>query len=637
MKAEERQFIETLEGLDRSELVKITISEHKARIELETREASNERINTEVHIQYMELKEKYDTLLEEHHQLKEAYYKEIDKNALKNRSIFGRSTEKLLSLISEAVDKPEGYEDESEIEDSSDNSETRGRVVAFPGSTDPEDAGKKGGKTPGKRSGKKNSLKDSLKNLPQDIVYQINFALLNSLIGDDVWRIVSWREHWTVERLPVTYYVKRILTPVITIGAKHYIHTMPYVNLFVAHGYASASIIADILYRKFLLGLPFYRQAMDYAASGIALSRQTIIHWINAIVPEYLVRVRDYMLLCLIRYGYIQIDETKLQVNKGGQGVHNGFMWVQSSSELQDCPPIIVFTYEATRGTDHLRRLFSEFLGYIVCDAYISYDVFAKEHSGITIAGCLMHCRRYFAEAFFVNDIEALSDDELAAMHETEVLLLIRDIYIEENKLKDLSAAERHAKRQETVRPKVDALFEYIHTLAESGELFSDRMTKAINYAINQEEKLREFLNDGNIPCDNGNSERKIRAYSVGRANWLFADTVVGADVNAVMYSLVETARANHADVRIYIQYLLERIFARVEARMSLDDPEFLASLMAWSSEYKQYEADTKSQSVSHFKSLFREFVSPPRSGIGRIEVQDRTPPDKDPPTINAA
>ena len=109
MKAEERQFIESLERMDRSELVKVAITEHKARMELETREASNERINTEVHIQYMELKEKYDTLFEEHHQLKEAYYKELDKNALKNRSIFGRSTEKLLSLISAADDKPEDF------------------------------------------------------------------------------------------------------------------------------------------------------------------------------------------------------------------------------------------------------------------------------------------------------------------------------------------------------------------------------------------------------------------------------------------------------------------------------------------------------------------------------------------------
>ena len=103
------------------------------------------------------------------------------------------------------------------------------------------------------------------------------------------------------------------------------------------------------------------------------------------------------------------------------------------------------------------------------------------------------------------------------------------------------------------------------------------------------------------------------------------------------MYSLVETARANHADVRIYIQYLLERIFARVEAGMSLDDQEFLASLMAWSSEYRQYEVDTKSHAVSYFKTLFREPTSPPRSGKGRMDVQDLLPQDKDPPTINAA
>ena len=190
----------------------------------------------------------------------------------------------------------------------------------------------------------------------------------------------------------------------------------------------------------------------------------------------------------------MQSDESPLQVNKSEHGpAHKGFMWVHSSSELMDCNPIIVFSYEETRGTDHLRNLFDEFLGYIVCDAYVSYKVFAKEHPGVAIAGCLMHCRRYFAEAFFVNEVGAMSEEELSLLPETKALLLIRDIYIEENDLRDLSADERREKRQELVKPKVDEFFDYIHGLADSGEQFSDRMKKAINYALNQEDQLREF------------------------------------------------------------------------------------------------------------------------------------------------
>jgi len=87
-------------------------------------------------------------------------------------------------------------------------------------------------------------------------------------------------------------------------------------------------------------------------------------------------------------------------------------MWVHCSSELMDCHPIIVFWYEATRGTDHLRKLFGEFLGYIICDAYISYQVIESECGGITVAGCLMHCRRYFAEALFIMNVADMSEEE---------------------------------------------------------------------------------------------------------------------------------------------------------------------------------------------------------------------------------
>ncbi len=73
-----------------------------------------------------------------------------------------------------------------------------------------------------------------------------------------------------------------------------------------------------------------------------------------------------------------------------------------------------------------------------------------------------------------------------------------------------------------------------IHSLEASDEFFSDRMNKAITYAVNQEEHLRRFLANGNIFIDNGHVERVIRSYSVGRSNWLFADTAFGAEVNAL-------------------------------------------------------------------------------------------------------
>lgn len=76
------------------------------------------------------------------------------------------------------------------------------------------------------------------------------------------------------------------------------------------------------------------------------------------------------------------------------------------------------------------------------------------------------------------------------------------------------------AAREKKVSLAVVLFFEYVHSLAESEAPLSDRLKKAVSYAINQEIYLKRFLSDGNIPIDNGHVERIIaHSYSIGRAN----------------------------------------------------------------------------------------------------------------------
>ena len=103
MKAADQEFAESIRDLTPEELRRMLLSEHSRRVSLEQREASNERINTEAHIQYSNLKEKYDALMKEYCLLKDMYRHELEKNALKTRTTYGRSTEKLLSLIDETA------------------------------------------------------------------------------------------------------------------------------------------------------------------------------------------------------------------------------------------------------------------------------------------------------------------------------------------------------------------------------------------------------------------------------------------------------------------------------------------------------------------------------------------------------
>lgn len=604
MKADREAFIGQINILNRDALLALIVSLYDELEEMRLRQLENERISTEAHIQFSELNEIYTAVVSENENLKKLLQKEIEKNSLKTKSTFGRKTEKFLSML-DATDNPqEEPVDESDTEGVGDPGERKKRVIMFPGRKEKEPSNKKHGRKP-----QGQSLAHSLDKLPQQLVYDLDVGVLDEQYGEGQWRIVYWHSHRVLMKLDTPYYTQVTYTPVVSVGLEHDLFTVPYMNPLIDKSFVSYTIIADILYRKFVLGLPFYRQARDYMMQDIALAKQTIINWVNTLVPEVCLEVHEYMTQLLIRYKYTQSDETFIQVNKDGYGPgHKSYLWVHTSSALLDCPPIIVFCYELTRSTDHLRSYFQEFLGYITCDAYVSYHVLEKESGGrIQTTGCLMHCRRYFAEAFFILNVAEMTDEELKALPETKALLLIREVYQEENALRDMTAEERTVARKELVAPRLDAFFTYVHLLEDSGEVFSDRMKKAIQYAVNQENNLRLFLTDGNIPCDNGHVERIIRSYSIGRANWLFADTVDGAKVNAVMYSIVETAKENRANVRYYLQYLFEQI----PLRRARGDRDFMADMMPWSDAYRKYEERKRQQQQSMYYQLFPDPVRP--------------------------
>jgi hypothetical protein len=102
---------------------------------------------------------------------------------------------------------------------------------------------------------------------------------------------------------------------------------------------------------------------------------------------------------------------------------------------------------------------------------------------------------------------------------------------------------------------------------------------KGFEYCLNQETYLRTFLDDPDVPLDNSAAERAIRPFTIGRKNWVMIDTIRGASSSAVLYSIVETAKANNLRLYEYIKYLLEVI----PEHMDDHDLKFLDDLMPWS------------------------------------------------------
>lgn len=132
--------------------------------------------------------------------------------------------------------------------------------------------------------------------------------------------------------------------------------------------------------------------------------------------------------------------------------------------------------------------------------------------------------------------------------------------------------------------PRVDAFFSYVHGL--DGRATEGKVREAVTYALNQEEGLRVFLEDGDIPMDNGAAERGFKGVAVGRRNSLFSYSMKGAGSNALVYSAIATARANGADAYLYLKYLLEEVSPRLGGR----DPGLDDDMMPWSQRYREYE-----------------------------------------------
>lgn len=619
MTSDRTSFIESLKAYSREGLVELAVSLHEKLLEYETLQAENARINTESYLEYQKVCSERDSLKKEVSRLEETLQKIADSNAVMNKAIYGSRTEKFFSSLPA---EPDVLEDEAQEEDP--GTESSQRIIdpevfqkALTENAGREKKSVRAGKTAacgrtgsrGKSAGQTDPLRESADRLPKDICYDIDVEALDRKYGKGNWRIAFWQETKTVEKLPVAYYQKIVYTPVISSGLEHKLQTQDRPERLLPWSLVSPSMMADICTRKFFLSLPTARQEKDYRRQGLMLSKQDMIHWMNRLVPRVLGPVCEYLFLLLLKRKYNQTDETYIQVNRDGRSASTkSFLWVHCSAELAEGPPIIIFCFERTRGTDHLRKYYMEFIGYIICDAYIAYQILEKEHPDrITVSGCMMHARRYFAVAFFVRDLEAMTDEEIMELPETKVLLKIRSIYAEEDRLKGLTAEDRLKKRQERIAPKMDDLFAYIHELDKSGEAFPERLQRAITYAVNQEQRLRVFLTDGNIPIDNGHAERVIASYSVGRANCKFADTIKGAEVTATMYSLVETAKANGADVEIYLRYLFEKVPAHLNDDGTLKDRAFLPEMTPWSDVYRSYEMMEKQRGLKLCREMFRE------------------------------
>ena len=145
------------------------------------------------------------------------------------------------------------------------------------------------------------------------------------------------------------------------------------------HSYASASVVTDIIVKKYADALPLYRQEQMWKRLGVELKRNTMANWVVLTAEAYLKPFSDAFLTELLRQAVIHADETVLQVNKepGREATAESRIWAYASSKRAE-RQIRYFRYEESRKGACAEKVLGDYSGTVISDGYSGYNILSK-------------------------------------------------------------------------------------------------------------------------------------------------------------------------------------------------------------------------------------------------------------------
>ena len=350
----------------------------------------------------------------------------------------------------------------------------------------------------------------------------------------------------------------------------------------IEHSYATASLVVAVIYAKYVMGIPLYRQEKDWAELGVQLNRTTLSNWVITCAVRYVLPLIDRMHELLMKRDIVYADETTIQVlhEEGRRATQKSYMWLICSGKEDNLPRIVIYSYRPTRAGENAKELLEGFEGhYLVCDGYQGYN----KVSGVVRCSCLAHIRRKFHDAIpKENGKQVTGSIGMRGRNYCDTL------FMWEREFAGLSPEKRREKRLTHEKPVLEDFWKW---LDEQKPTSGSRLAKAVTYAKNQKEFMEHYLLDGRIEISNAIAENAVRPFAVGRRNWLFSNSVSGAMASAAFYSLIETAKINGLRIRPYLTEVLTvmRDHANGSERIDIDE------LLPWSETMQsKFSAATK-------------------------------------------
>jgi transposase len=370
------------------------------------------------------------------------------------------------------------------------------------------------------------------------------------LMGPDAdqYEVIATKHLHRLAQRPASLVVLRYDMPVVKRKGSNDLITTPAPAGVFDGSLADVSFLVGMLIDKFLYHLPLYRQHQRLSHTGIRLSRATLTNLGKRSI-ELLRPIVEAQLRGILQSKVLAMDETPIRAGRSGKGkMKTGWFWPVYGDQDE-----MVFTYANTRAKAHIENvLSSHFKGTLVSDGYVAYARYTEATEEVVHAQCWVHTRRQFLEA------EAVEPDRVAI-----ALRSIGELYTIETGIKErrLEEDQKRSHRLSHSKPVVDAFFAWCEEqLSDSSLLPDNPLLKAVGYVLHRQSALRVFLEDPAVPLDTNHVERGLRPIPMGKKNWMFAWTELGAEHVGIIQSLICTCRLQGIDPYTYLVDVLQRV-----------------------------------------------------------------------------
>lgn len=347
---------------------------------------------------------------------------------------------------------------------------------------------------------------------------------------------------------PGSYVVLEYRRPVVKDKRNDRIHTAPAPANVLDNSLADVSFLAGMLIDKFCYHLPLYRQHQRLAMSGITVSRSTLTQQVERAIA-LLKPIYDAQLNNILLSKVLAMDETPIKAGRAKPGkMKQTWFWPIYGQADEVC-----FIHSPSRGTQVVVEALGEhFDGTLVTDGHSAYSCYAEKRPAVAHANCWAHARRKFEAA--------LKADPKAA---GQALELIGQLYRVEEQIRNNNwqGEQKLAWRTKHSIPIVKEIWAWCDQQRQRMDLAkSSPLLKALGYVNGRQAALEVFLSDPDVPIDTNHLERALRPIPMGRKNWLFSWSEVGARHIGVIQSLLVTCRLHDVNPYTYLVDVLQRI-----------------------------------------------------------------------------